>query len=143
MDYRPADDSDKAYFRELNEVCYRDVVARQFGSWDSDQQSMGFDVKWKEQRFSKIVIDDQVVGGVWIDELDDFRQLREIQIHPTYQGRGIGTKVVRDVIETSQEMGKALRLKVLLESQAVNLYKRLGFEIIGDTEVQYIMEHRT
>ncbi len=142
MDYIPANDSDKAYFRELNEECYRDVVTRQLGSWDSGLQSLGFDAKWKEHRFSKIAFDDQIVGGVWVDELDDSRQLREIQIHPTYQRRGIGTKVVKYEIERSRKMGKTLRLKVLLESQAVNLYKRLGFVVIDDTEVQYIMEHR-
>ena len=143
MDYIPADDSDKTYFRELNEECYRDVVIRQFGSWDSDLQRLGFDAKWQEQRFSKIVIEDQIVGGVWVDELDDFRQIREIQIHPMHQGQGIGTRVVQDVIKTSREMGKPLRLKVLHMSQAVNLYKRLGFVVIDDTKAQYIMEHHT
>ncbi len=140
MEYKPADDTDKFYFRELNEACYRDLVTRQFGSWNSALQLVGFDVKWQTHRFSKIIIGGQVVGGVWVDDLDDFRQLREIQIHPDYQSQGIGTRVVQDVIDRSRNMRKTLRLKVLHQNRAISLYRRLGFEVIDDTGVQYVME---
>jgi len=142
MEYSPADDSDKSYFQELHEQCYRDVVTRQFGSWESKIQRLNFNAKWPAQQFSKIIMDGLVVGGIWIDEHDEFRQVREIQIHPTYQGQGVGTRVMQDVIDRSQQMGKKLMLKVLHENHALGLYKRLGFVITDDTGVQYVMEYR-
>jgi ribosomal protein S18 acetylase RimI-like enzyme len=142
MEYSPADDSDKPYFQDLNEQCYRDVVTRQFGSWDPKTQRLNFNTKWPAQQFSKIIMDGNVVGGIWLDEHDEFRQIREIQIHPTYQGQGIGTRVVQDVIDKSQQMDKKLMLKVLHENHALALYERLGFVVTDDTGVQYVMEHR-
>jgi ribosomal protein S18 acetylase RimI-like enzyme len=94
------------------------------------------------QQFSKIIIDGQVVGGIWIDEHDEYRQVKEIQIHPTFQGQGIGTRVMQDVIDRTQQMDKNLMLKVLHENHALALYKRLGFVVVDDTGVQYVMEHR-
>ena len=142
MEYSPAKDSDKLYFQDLHEQCYKEVVTRQFGSWESKVQRLNFNAKWPAQQFSKIIIDGQIVGGIWIDEHDEFRLIREIQIHPTYQGKGIGTRVMQDVIDRSQQMGRKLMLKVLHENHALGLYKRLGFVIIDDTGVQYVMEYR-
>jgi ribosomal protein S18 acetylase RimI-like enzyme len=142
MEYSPAVDSDKPYFQDLHEQCYRDVVTRQFGSWEPKTQRLNFDARWLVQQFSKIIIDGNVVGGIWLDEHDEFRQIREIQIHPTYQGQGIGTRVVQDVIYRSQQMDKKLMLKVLHENHALALYERLGFVVTDDTGVQYVMEHR-
>ena len=142
MEYSPADDSDKPYFQDLHEQCYRDVVTRQFGSWEPKTQRLNFNARWPVQQFSKIIIDGNVVGGIWLDEHDEFRQIREIQIHPTYQGQGIGTRVVQDVIYRSQQMDKKLMLKVLHENHALALYERLGFVVTDDTGVQYVMEYR-
>ncbi len=142
MEYSRADDTDKSYFKELHEECYRDVVTRQFGSWESKVQRLNFNAKWLAQQFSKIIIDGEVVGGIWIDEHDEYRQIREIQIHPTFQGQGIGTRVMQDVIDRTRQMDKNLMLKVLHENHAIALYRRLGFVVVDDTGLQYVMEHR-
>jgi ribosomal protein S18 acetylase RimI-like enzyme len=142
LQYRAATDADKSYFEALNEACYADVVTRQFGAWETDRQRARFDVKWQEHRFLKMVVAGRVVGGVWVDEHDDYRQLREIQVHPAFQGRGIGTRVVQDVIDRSSRLGKPLRLWVLHQNMAVSLYMRLGFVIVDDTGTQYVMEYR-
>jgi GNAT superfamily N-acetyltransferase len=137
----PAIDSDKEYFRSLNRDCYQEVVVLQFGVWDDELQSKGFDLKWKEQKFQKIMIDGVCVGGVWVDLNEYDHQLREIQIHPDYQGQGIGTRIVLEVIEAARHDSRRLWLKVLLQSDAVRLYERLGFAITGKTETQYIMDY--
>lgn len=141
MKFVTASDSDKAYFEKLNELCYRDVVEKQFGFWDSDAQELNFDSKWRNQRFRKIIMDEQVIGGIWTDDYDEYNQLYEIQIHPTHQGNGIGTRIIKAEIDRAKGSGKKLRLRVLLENRAVSLYRKLGFVVVDETEVQYIMEH--
>lgn len=139
MEYIPANESDKEYFRDLNEQCYEDLARRQFGSWDAGLQSQAFDAKWETQQFQKIFVDDNVVGGIWVEENPQDNQLKEIQIHPMHQNKGIGTLVVQDVIKQAQTDGKRLWLKVLHQNQALNLYERLGFIVTEKTDVQYIM----
>lgn len=142
LHYVPATNADKAYFAALNEACYTDVVTRQFGSWDADAQRAYFDNKWLSQQFRKIVVDGEVVGGIWIEERDDHRLLREIQVHPQFQGQGIGTRVVREAIAAAVADGRKLRLHVLFENRARSLYERLGFVVIGENDTQYIMQYR-
>jgi ribosomal protein S18 acetylase RimI-like enzyme len=140
MRFESVTESDKEYFRALNRACYEDVVSQQFGHWDDEHQNHSFEMKWSENNFRKIYVDDALVGGVWIDDNPEFIQLREIQIHPTYQGRGIGIAVVKLEIENSRNAGKPIRLRVLFMNKAIALYKRLGFVVIDKNEHQYIME---
>jgi len=43
---RPATPADESIARELHERGYRDVVVRQFGSWNQEQQQHFFAEKW-------------------------------------------------------------------------------------------------
>ena len=114
---------DKEYFRRLNRACYEDVITRQFGAWDEVQQNVNFEFKWPENRFRKIYVEDVLVGGVWIDDGPEFIQLRELQIHPDFQGQGIGTRVVKKEIAQAQNQGKPIRLRVLFQNRAVETDK--------------------
>lgn len=139
MELVPADEADKKYFEELNETVYRGLIEKQLGSWNSGFEKDKFEEKWKEHNFQKILVDNQTVGGIWVQELESHYQLREIQIHPDFQNRGIGTQLIKAVIQRAKENGKELKLRVLLTNPAVNLYKRLGFTITEKNDVQYHM----
>ena len=140
ISFEPATEEDKAYFQALGRACYEDVVTRQFGQWDEVLQRQNFEVKWPEHNFRKIMVDDVLVGGVWTDDFADYVQLREIQIHPDFQGQGIGAAIVQMEIDQTRKMDKRLRLRVLFENKAINLYRRLGFTVIDQNEHQHIME---
>jgi len=61
----------------------------------------------------------------------------QLQIHPNYQGKGFGSKVMHAVIE--QAGSKYLTLTVLKANPAIKLYQRLGFIITGEDEFEYWM----
>ena len=142
MEYLCSNESDKEYFRTLNKACYLDVVSRQFGPWNEALQENNFEAKWLEQTFKKIAVNGIVVGGIWIEELENSLQLREIQIHPDHQNQGIGTVVVQDAISMAIRAGKPLLLRVLFENKAFHLYKKLGFVETGRNANQYEMSYR-
>jgi len=65
----------------------------------------------------------------------------EIQIAPEFQGRGIGTEVLRDIIEIGRENRLKVALGVLkVNEKAERLYEKLGFKIIGETNTHFLME---
>ncbi len=77
--------------------------------------------------------DDRVIGGGAIRRYDDENiELKRVFVHPKYQGRGVGSKLVSLLIEWAGELGyKRMILEtgeLLAESCAV--YKKLGFEVI-------------
>jgi ribosomal protein S18 acetylase RimI-like enzyme len=137
----PAEASDKEYFASLSVLVYRDLVERQIAPWDSNYENEKFEQKWRGHSFQKIFVSGVLVGGLWLQEFDSHFQLREIQIHPEHQNRGIGTKIILRLIERCTTEGKELRLRVLKSSLAVALYEKLGFKIVGEGDEQLQMVH--
>jgi D-serine deaminase-like pyridoxal phosphate-dependent protein/ribosomal protein S18 acetylase RimI-like enzyme len=63
-------------------------------------------------------------GGEWA--------LLQIQIAPSHQGRGIGARLIRELLLDAQQAGAAVRLSVLRANPARRLYQRLGFRVVGE-----------
>jgi ribosomal protein S18 acetylase RimI-like enzyme len=53
--------------------------------------------------------------------------VRELVVRPDFQGRGIGTAVVRDAIARGRARRVPVMLGTLQENRAADLYRRLGF----------------
>jgi GNAT superfamily N-acetyltransferase len=138
-----ATDTDKGYFRNLNELCYRQIVTEQYGAWNKEIQDKYFSEKWENQAFEKIIDNEIVVGGIWTQEFDNYIKLREILIHPNYQGQGIGTNILLEEIDRAKRSGKEIRLRALLKNRVYNLYKRLGFMETDRDENHFYMVYYT
>jgi ribosomal protein S18 acetylase RimI-like enzyme len=67
--------------------------------------------------------------------------LIQIQIDPRYQGKGLGKKILKDLINEAIYEGKSISLHVLKTNKAQKLYLSLGFEIIGEDEHSYHMKY--
>jgi ribosomal protein S18 acetylase RimI-like enzyme len=68
--------------------------------------------------------------------------LRAIEIHPEYQGRGIGTYIIRSILDEADGRGVPVILYVLKVNPARKLYHRLGLKIVGETTTHYTMTTR-
>lgn len=137
---RAATEGDKAFVREANARAYEEVVARQFGKWDGELQKGYFDDKWRRADFEVVECDGGRAGAIWTTDEGDHLWLREIFLHPDHQGKGIGTRLLRQELAAARRLGKALRLRVLRENRARFLYERLGFAVCGETETHFWME---
>jgi len=79
------------------------------------------------------------VGALKFRELDSKIEVMQIQIHPESQGKGLGKKVMEQVIEQSKNKQKIIELTVLKANPAKSLYQRLGFSITGEDEHEFHM----
>ena len=66
--------------------------------------------------------------------------LGEIQIKSTYQNQGIGTKILKSIIEKNHGKYPCIWLRVLKGNPAIRLYKRLGFGVFAATQTHYKMQ---
>lgn len=88
--------------------------------------------------YSNIVVDGKVVGCLLVTLKDDGVLLDEIFIEEEYRSNGIGTSIITSVINDNN----IVYLWVYKDNKnAIKLYKRLGFNIIEDTDVRYYMKH--
>ncbi|MBO1110560.1 GNAT family N-acetyltransferase [Bordetella petrii] len=64
----------------------------------------------------------------------------QVQVAPQYQGRGLGARLLREVLAQADAAGLPAQLDVLKTNPARRLYERLGFRIVADTGAEFHME---
>ncbi len=77
--------------------------------------------------------EERVIGYVIFWHVRDEIQISNIAIHPDFRRKGIGLAVMRQILElVKRERAKFISLEVRpSNSAALNLYKKLGFEILA------------
>jgi ribosomal protein S18 acetylase RimI-like enzyme len=127
--------ADEDWLERLRRRAYADLFDATWGGWDEARHARHFAESFESGHISIIEVDGDRVGMVQRFEDADGVELREIQIDPTHQGRGIGTWVLRDVISGAGARGRDVRLTVGLKNrEAIRLYERLGFRSVGESE---------
>jgi ribosomal protein S18 acetylase RimI-like enzyme len=88
--------------------------------------------------YSNIVVDNKVIGCLLLTDKDDGILLDEIYLEEEYRNKGIGTNIIKNVIEENN----IVYLWVYKENlKAISLYKNLGFTVIEETDSRYYMKH--
>lgn len=90
--------------------------------------------------------DGKVVGAVWVRIMEDYGHVDgetpsfAISLYKEYRGHGIGTALMVKMLELLRESGyKKASLAVQKENYAVKMYKKVGFEVVGENAEEYIM----
>lgn len=88
----------------------------------------------------------RVVGAAWTRIMDDYGQVDDetpsfaISLYRDYRGRGIGTALMKRMLELLREQGyKKASLAVQKENYAVRMYEKVGFKTVDENEQEYIM----
>ena len=88
----------------------------------------------------------KIVGAVWVRIMNDYGHIDDetpsfaISLHEEYRNLGIGTALMRDMLEFLKNKGyKQTSLSVQKANYAVNMYRKVGFEIIREDGEEYIM----
>ena len=86
-----------------------------------------------------ICVNKKVIGCVILENIDDGILLDEIYLEQAYRNQKIGTKIINQILENND----IVYLWVYkLNTKALSLYQRLGFNIIEETEERYYMKIR-
>ena len=95
-------------------------------------------------------IDGKVVGAVWTrilsgemkgySNVDEYTPEFAISLYKEYRNRGIGTALMRKMLELLKELGyKKASLSVQKDNYAVRMYEKVGFKTVKELEEEYIM----
>jgi ribosomal protein S18 acetylase RimI-like enzyme len=88
---------------------------------------------------SLVMLSERIVGMIKLEKAFSAWKVHQVQIEPDFQGRGIATQLLQQVIAEATESGVALELEVLKENPSLRLYERLGFKRTGEDEIEYHM----
>lgn len=81
-----------------------------------------------------VAVDGDVVAGyIGSQTVMDESDMMNLAVHPDYRRRGIGLRLVEELIHSLKKQGvKALTLEVRVSNdQAIALYQKLGFTQVG------------
>lgn len=89
---------------------------------------------------------ERVIGACWVRIMNDYGHIDDetpslaISLYEEYRGKGIGTELMKCMLQLLKEKGyQKISLSVQKKNAAVNMYKKVGFQTIFETEDEFIM----
>ncbi|MCG3180697.1 MAG: hypothetical protein BIFFINMI_03060 [Phycisphaerae bacterium] len=128
---RRATREDTEFVYDLRRTVYREHVVATWGEWDETWQRAHFASQF-DAAIAQIILVNGVPVGVVETRHEPHRIfLANICVAPGFQGRGIGSAIIRDLADDARDCGVPLELEVLkVNHDARRLYERLGFVAI-------------
>lgn len=131
---RPALAEDAEWIAELRADVLR-VDLERLGRYDEVRVRQRFRDAFEPAQTRIIVVDAVDVGSVALRRDGDSLWLEHFYISPSYQGRGVGGRVLTTVLDGAGRY----RLNVLRGSPARGLYERHGFVVDSEDDVDVFM----
>lgn len=100
-----------------------------------------FDKNWEEFESYEITLGDSALGVLRLSHDNTAYYIRDLQIRPGWQGRGVGSQAIIFARGIARKAGVGLlRLCVFSMNPAVALYERLGFRVCKTEDAVHYME---
>ncbi|MDH7461251.1 GNAT family N-acetyltransferase [Chitinophagaceae bacterium 26-R-25] len=142
MTYRliRAMNGDSELIFDIKKRSIKPYVEKMFG-WDEAWQREFVYKNYKPQNIEFIIAEDHCIGLLEVQEDDSEIFLKNILIVNEYQEKGIGTDILKQLIERAGTLQKPIRLEVLaINERAEAFYKRLGFEVTERSNIKVCMK---
>jgi ribosomal protein S18 acetylase RimI-like enzyme len=134
-------EEDRQWLDQLRRSVYRDLFFATWDAWDEARHLRHCSECWDQGNIFCVEVGGLRVGMIQLFDTPNAIEVGEIQITPSYQGRGIGSTLLRDTVSRAQANRKKVSLATGLKNyRAFSLYRRLGFDHTGQTETHNLFE---
>jgi len=137
-DIRQASASDVDAVAELRAVVMRPDLER-LGRYDAQRVRQRLRDRFDPAHTWVIEVSGAFAGCVALRPAKDAHWLEHFYLAPHLQGSGIGSGVLRELLERCDRSGVLVRLNVLQGSPARRLYERHGFTVETEDPVDVFM----
>jgi ribosomal protein S18 acetylase RimI-like enzyme len=104
-----------------------------------EAQVAGFRQRWDVTQVRIVTLDGSDIGWLQSFVKDDALFLGQLFVDKSLRGRGIGTELVKGLIEEAASAGRAVALGVVKTNPVLRLYERLGFRTTHDDDRKFYM----
>lgn len=149
LSLRPATPNDELF---LYRLVYENLTESLMASaWDPtvrepllkmqiEGQRASYAAQFPSADYAIIMYDGEAIGRLILDRTQESHYLVDITILKKFRNAGIGTWLMRAICTEAELVRKPLRLQVFVINRAKALYQRLGFRMIEDRQVTWVME---
>jgi GNAT superfamily N-acetyltransferase len=135
----PADETHREFSYQVKKEAEGELITHMFG-WDEDIQRDFHAKAWQQQKPDIITYDGKLIGTIATIESDDCIEIGQFFILPEYQNKGIGTYLLKSILDKADQLGRNVTLKFLKNNRVKSLYVRNGFRLVYTSEVAHHME---
>jgi ribosomal protein S18 acetylase RimI-like enzyme len=146
---RPISESDDRFLRRVYASVREDELA--LVPWDEAQREaflrQQFDAQDRHYRehydgasFDVIEVEGEPAGRLYVARWEDEIRIMDIALLPEHRGAGIGTRLLRDLLDEARRTGRRVSIHVEKQNRALRLYERLGFATVADRGVYLLLE---
>ena len=136
---RAATEADYEFGYQLKKSALGLYIGETWG-WNENQQQDHYRRKFSVHYAYVIMLRDTRVGWLVNRRTPEGQELNQVYILPEYQSRGIGTKIIREIVTEAEYQALPVLLQVMKRNhRAKGLYDRLGFKVYGETDTHFLM----
>jgi ribosomal protein S18 acetylase RimI-like enzyme len=151
---RPIRPEDEPFLRELRASV--DIEQLGLRHWSADDEALARKLiesqfrghathyrQVKNQRDTRdcvIELNGRAVGRFIVTQDAEQVHVADIAVHPAFRGQGIGHAVIASVQQECVASRRLLHLQVEQQNTAVQFYLGLGFRVIGQDPLYFLME---
>lgn len=139
---QPAVDTDFDFLYQLNKTTMQHIVIKTYGAWDEALQRQEYINNFSLVNNFIVVSEKTAIGNFSFKETSSKIFIKNLQILPAYQGKGIGSSILNEALQTAKLKSKTLELRVYrINEKAEALYEKLGFIVVAETSTHFFMRY--
>ncbi len=104
-----------------------------------EAQRRHYHENYTDTTYELILADGEPVGRLYLARWVDEHRIVDIAIVPEHRGRGIGSRLLADILAEADAAGKPVSIHVELQNPARRLYDHLGFVPVEERGVYVLM----
>jgi len=146
---RPVEASDRAFLLQVYASTREEEL--RLVDWSAEQKAAFVQMQFEAQdayyrehyhpaTFDVIEVDGEPVGRLYVARWEREIRIIDVALLAEHRGRGIGTSVIRALLDEAAASGKRLSIHVERNNPAKALYERLGFAEVADHGLYLLME---
>jgi ribosomal protein S18 acetylase RimI-like enzyme len=125
---------------ELAQVQWDPGAKRAFVEQQFTAQDAHYRANYPGATLDVIEVDGERAGRLYVHRGPRDIRIMDIALAPEFRRRGIGTTLLRGLMEEADSSGRNLSIHVEMNNPARSLYDRLGFRPAGEHGVYVLME---
>ena len=138
---RPIKQNDYSFGYYIKKVTLKEYIEKTYG-WNTEFQKDSYRKTFNTENKYIIELDNKKIGWLNYVKKTDEIEIHQIFILPKDQNKGIGSKIIIDIINIGKNEHKPIKLQVLKTNiKAKKLYEKLGFIEYEQNNTHYKLKY--
>jgi ribosomal protein S18 acetylase RimI-like enzyme len=127
---------------ELAATGWPDEVKAQFLGMQFQAQDRYYRQVYPDASFDLVEVSGEPAGRLYVNRAPDEIRIIDIALLPAFRGRGLGSAILRAVLDEADAVGRPVTIHVEQHNPALRLYQRLGFRVLDTRGLYHFLEWR-